>query len=182
MANNNNDFTQKIAEILVKNKAVSSKEAADLQAAFSESDHNIFTDFLYEEGLVDKEQILIALGQYYQVPYFDTDGYFFDHLLLRDFPKDFLLRNNIIPLEIDQNVLVFVAADPSNPDLLSEIGKYAPYDIQFYVSVALDIQEAIKEFYDKSLTDPDDMLDRNDEVLEESEINEIREISDQEDQ
>lgn len=174
------DFVKKISEILVKNKVVSSSEAANLQAAFSEAVHDIFTDFLYEEGLVDKEHLLIALGEYYQVPYFDVEGYFFDHLLLRDFPKDFLLRNSIIPLEIDENILVVVASDPANQDLSPAINTYAPYDIQFYVGIALDIQDAVKEFYEKSLTDPDDMLDRDDEVVEEMELEEIDQLEQEE--
>ena len=105
------DFAQKIADSLVKHTVISEKEARDLQAAFSESDHDNFTDFLLEEGLVDKEHVLIALSEYYQVPYMDVEGEFFDHLLLRDFPKDYLLRFEIIPYEIDQNMMIVVAAD-----------------------------------------------------------------------
>lgn len=61
-----------------------------------------------------------------------------------------MIRNIFIPLEVDQNFLVVVAGEPDNPDLLSIIGKYISYDIQFRTSIKQDIIDAIQEFYDKS--------------------------------
>lgn len=173
-------FIDGLLAALVQKKVVSASEAANFKAAFSESTHDDFTTFLYQEGFVDKEQLLVALGDYYQVPYFDVEGYFFDHLLLRDFPKDFLLRNSIIPLEIDQTILIMIAGDPSNQELLPLINKYAPYDIQLYVGLAPDIQDAVKEFYEKSLTEPDDMMDDNEEILEELEMDDLEHLEDEE--
>ena len=37
----------------------------------------------------------------------DPIGYFFDHYLLIKFPKDFLLRNLVIPIEVvEDNILM----------------------------------------------------------------------------
>lgn len=174
------DFTEKIAGILVARKVISAQEGENLKKSFAESSHDNFTDFLLEEGLVDKENILIALGDYYQVPYFDVEGHFFDHLLVADFPKDVLLRNEVIPLEIEQNVLVVVAADPSNAELLPILGKYAPNDIQCNVGIGLDIQDAIKEFYEKSLTDIDRSDDTYEALEEEEELEEIHQLEEEE--
>ena len=116
-------FAQEISALLAKNKVISAAEAENLQKGFSQSSHDWFVEFLLEESLVDKEEILKALSSYYQVPSFDVAGYFFDHLLVRDFPKDFLLRNNIIPVEIDEDILMIAASDPSNEDLLPRIKK-----------------------------------------------------------
>lgn len=177
-----NDFEKKVCDILVALKAVSASEGHDLQTSFAESDHDNFVDFLIEENLVEKEIVLKALSQYYKVPPFDVDGYFFDHLLLRDFPKDFLLRNEIIPLEIDQEVLMIVASDPSNPELPPALAQYASEDVEFYVGIALDIQDAIKEFYDKSLTEPDDMTDPLEDIEEEEELNDMHELEELEEE
>lgn len=75
-----------------------------------------------------------------------------------------------------------VASDPSKPELLSALGQYASEDIEFYVGIGLDIQDSIKEFYDKSLTEPDDMTDHREDIEEEEELNEIHELEDQEDE
>ncbi|MCL5875765.1 MAG: hypothetical protein M1114_04800 [Candidatus Dependentiae bacterium] len=167
-------FAQGISDILVKQSVISAQEADDLQKSFAQSSHDWFVEFLLEEDLVDKEDILKALSTYYKVPFFDVEGYFFDHLLVRDFPKDFLLRHNIIPVEIDQDILVFVASDPSDQSLLSNLRKYTDDDIQFYVGIARDIEDAVKEYYDKSITDDYDLVEA--EEPEEEENDQIREI------
>ena len=79
------------------------------------------------------------------------------------FPKDMLLRNAIIPLEVDENMMIMVASEPDDPELLFEIGEYVSYDIQFYVGLGRDICDAVKEFYDKS--DTEDTEDEDDETM-----------------
>ena len=76
-----------------------------------------------------------------------------------------LLQNVIIPLEVDENIMVVVTSRPDNPDLLPEIGKYVSYDIQFYVGIGHDICDAVKEFYDMSETEVDDDEDIHEEHL-----------------
>jgi len=156
------EFAEALCAILVKHKAISEAEGRALQRAFKGAQKEIFDDFLLDEGLIEEEDLLRALGEYYQVPPIDVTGYFFDTLLLRNFPKDFLLRNRIIPLETDEDILIVVASNPDNADLLSGIGAYATEDIQFRVGLGRDISDAVKEFYDKSLTDlttDDDLID-----------------------
>ena len=146
-------FAQGLCEVLVKQRVVTEAEGRALGRAFKSSEKENFDDFLLEEGLVDENVLLRALGQYYQLPPVDVTGYFFDTLLLRNFPKDFLLRNRIIPLEVEDDFMTVVAGNPDNPDLLSAIGAYSSEDIQFRVGLGRDITDAVKEFYDKSDTD-----------------------------
>ena len=95
-------FAQEICDILRKNRVVSETEAKALFRSFKNADKETFDDFLLEEGLIEEEALLKALGEYYKVPSVDVTGYFFDTILLQNFPKDFLLRNKVIPLEIDE--------------------------------------------------------------------------------
>src|SRR5690349_13243028 len=141
-------FVEAFTKILSEQNAIKPDEASALKKAFFNRSQEAFDDFLLEEGLVSRTAILNALSQYYDVPAFDVIGYFFDHLLLIEFPKDFLLRNQMIPLERDENILFMIASNPNNPELLAEIGKYVSYDIQFLVGIAGDITDAVKEFYD----------------------------------
>lgn len=155
-------FAQALCEVLVKQRVVSEAEGRALARAFKSSEKENFDDFLLEEGLVDENVLLRALGQYYQLPAVDVTGYFFDTQLLRNFPKDFLLRNRIIPLEIEDDFMTVVASNPDNQDLLPAIGAYTSEDIQFRVGLGRDISDAVKEFYDKS---PTDLIDDNDTDL-----------------
>lgn len=162
-------FAQELSEILVKHRIISEAEGRSMQRAFKNADRDNFDEFLLEEGLVEEAPLLTALSEYYQVPAVDVTGYFFDTELLRNFPKDFLLRNCIVPLEMEDDVLIVVASNPDNPDLLSGMGAYTSEDIQFRVGLARDISDAVKEYYDKSLTDLMDEQDYQDEQLIEEE-------------
>jgi type IV pilus assembly protein PilB len=176
------DFVEAICAILEKNGAITHQESNDLKNIFAKSSQTAFDDFLLEEGLVTKEDILKALSSYYNVPAMDPIGYFCDHYLVTKFPKDFLLRNLILPIEvIEDNILVVLANNPYDEELLPIIGNYVSYDIQFLVGIASEIIETVEEFYDKSLTD----LPLDDELfLEHEEENEakrdIEEISEEE--
>ncbi len=160
-------FEQAIVRILAKQGKVSSEEAQALKKAFKGYSKGLFDDFLLEKDLVDEVDLLRALAEYYQVPAFEVIGYFFDTFLLKKFPKGFLLRNAIIPLEVDENIMLIVASEPDNPDLLASIGEYVSFDIRFRVGFRRDICDAVKEFYDKSDTeDPQDVdarLEREDQ-------------------
>jgi hypothetical protein len=164
-------FAQDLSIILVKIGAIKEDEGKALQKAFKDADHDNFTEFLLDRGLIEEEDLLKALSLYYKVPAFDVVGYFFDHTLLQQFPKDLLLRLGIIPLEVeDDSIMIMVACEPNDPELLPAIGNYVSYDIQFRVGFFRDISDAIKEFYDRSPTDTDtdeDLREEREESREE---------------
>jgi len=146
----NENFEVGFLAVLVELKFVTAEDATKLLAVYHESDIDQFDEFLLSEGIVEQEHLLEALSEYFQVPSFDVLGYFFETHLLRMFPKDMLLRNEIIPLQVDENMMIMIAANPSNPDLLFEIGEHVSYDIRFHAGIGRDICDAVKEFYDKS--------------------------------
>ena len=162
----NENFEVGFLRVLVELKYLEAEDAVKLLAAYNESDIDQFDDFLLSEGIVEQEHLLEALSQYFQVPSFDALGYFFETHLLRMFPKDMLLRNEIIPLQVDTNIMIVIAANPANPDLLFEIGENVSYDIRFHVGIARDICDAVKEYYDKSdVEDPVDEDIREEHLL-----------------
>lgn len=170
-------FESGFLEVLVRLKYIEPEEAIQLLLKYDESDVDQFDEFLLTEGIVEQEELLEALSEYYQVPFFDVTGYFFETHLLRMFPKDMLLRNEIIPLQVDENMLIVVAANPNNADLLFEIGENVSYDIRFHVGVARDICDAVKEYYDKADTEDDEDEDiRKEHIL----VNEFHHLQDEE--
>ena len=172
-------FTQGLAEILVKNKVVAADEAQSMIGMFKDSIKETFDDFLLEEGLVEESDLLKALSQYYQLPSFDVVGYFFDHNLITKFPKGFLLRSAIVPLEVDQNMLIVISSNPDSSGLESAIRDFVSYDVNFMVGLKRDIADAVKEFYDLSPAEVEEDVDlREERRLEqdvESEIDSITE-------
>jgi hypothetical protein len=88
-------FIHSLCEILVKNRALKNRDSKDLQDLFERSTALYFEDFLLEEDLVSKEDLLQALSEYYQMPAVDVIGIFFDHHLVRMFPKDVMIRTSV---------------------------------------------------------------------------------------
>ncbi len=64
-------FVEGLTKILEKRNMVDAQEAQSLKNIFKGANKPNFDDFLLEEGLVDKDDLLNALAEYYQVPAFD---------------------------------------------------------------------------------------------------------------
>jgi hypothetical protein len=178
---NTKTLPQELTDILVRDGVIAPAVGSQLEILFKNSDRASFTEFLIEDSFADRRDVLEALSEYYKVPWFDTQGYFFDHALLNQFPKDFLLRNNIIPIEVDEDILVLVAGGPDNQDLLALIGSYVSYDVRFEVGLERDIQDAIKEFYDEPVNavshEPDDLdWEEDHRLVKEEELLEVDEL------
>src|SRR5262249_46683610 len=141
-------FVEKFSSILHKQGTITADQSKAYKKMFYDRSQEAFDDFLLEEGLVSRPDLLKALSEYYQVPSFDVSGHFFSYFRLHEFPKDFLLRNSIIPLECDEVTLIVVASAPDDGILLKKIGDHVAYDIAFFVGLAQDIQDAVKEYYD----------------------------------
>ncbi len=163
-------FVDRLTDILLKNHVITREEARSYKEQFAGVDHDNFDEFLIDEGLVNKEDLLQALGAYYEVPSIDVVGFFFDHELLTNFPKDFLLRNTIIPIELDGEILIVAAADPDDSTLAPKIEKFVSTAVEFQVGLARDITDAIKEFYEKSVTEVPEDVDLDEEREEQEEF------------
>lgn len=153
------DLAEGLSEILVKQNVITQEKAQALKKLFYESAKPIFVDFLLEEGLVARSDLLNALSEYYQKPAFDVVGHFFDEHYVQMFPELVMVRDRFIPLERDQNMLVVVASDPTNPELLDIIGKYVSYDVRFKVGIAQDIIDAVREFSGYAITQYPEEID-----------------------
>ncbi len=178
---NKETFIKDLTDILVEKHILTSARAQDLQRAYATSAIEEYDEFLLEEGLVAPEDMLIALSHYYKVPSFDVSDYFFDTFYLHKFPKDFLVRNAVIPLEREENILMVVAAEPERPGLASAMRNFVSYDIRFLVGIRLDIIDAVREFYDKAVTQVPEDEDVREEHLESQRANEIMDPDDDED-
>ena len=145
------DIVDALCAIFEKKKLLNVSEISVLKDNFKKQSEVAFEDFLLEEGLLSKEQLLEALSELYQVPSLDVVGVFFEHHLVTMFPKDVMLRNIFIPYERDGDVLVVIAYNPNNNTLSEIIGNYVSYDATYFVGLPRDICDSVKEFFDPSI-------------------------------
>lgn len=169
-------FIHDISQILISKGFLTEKNALEIQYAFHKSPSDNFADFLLEEGFVEREDLLTVLSIYYNVPSFETQGYFFDEILVRDFPKDFLLRHAVIPLKIDSDILFLVAANPTEEDLVAKLSAYTNAEIVIFVGLRESICNAIKEFYDISLMEEEQDEDLRDEFENEQMVDQLSRV------
>jgi len=162
-----NSFVARFVESLIKNDIMKDSEAQSFVKEFKGRAKGNVVSFLLEEGLVEREDILRALASMYSVPSFDVSGHFFNHELLVLFPKDFLVKHCLIPLDIDEDILTVVMSNPEDEKAIEEIGNYVNYNITVNVGIQDHILEAIKEYYDEDVitTDVEELL-RDDEYFE----------------
>lgn len=144
------DFVTGLTEVLVKLKAITPEESESLKHDFKVSPKARFDYFLLEEGIVEKDDLLKALSELYQIPYFDADGYFFNRDLLNLFPQELLERHAFLPIELDGNMMAVVVSDPTIETLREDIGEFITYAIELRVGLRRDIINSIREFYDKN--------------------------------
>lgn len=161
-------FVQRLTSALVKNKVIEVSEAESLVAMFHDRAKGRVDYFLLDEGVVERDDLLEALEAVYQVPSFDAKGYFFDHELLQLFPKDVLISKAMIPLQVDEDILIMIASNPEDEDLLDVIGHYVSYDVEFNVGLRRDVVDAVEEYYDVDLiTEAEELQDGQEDDEEE---------------
>jgi len=156
-------FVQRLTTSLLSNQAITQQEADSLVAMFHDRAKGRVDNFLLDEGMIERETLLKALSSVYQVPFFDVNGYFFEHELLQIFPRDVLINKGVIPLQIDEDILIVIASDPEDPELLDILGNSVSYDIQFNVGLRRDIVDAVEEYYNESIATEDDYDDYDDD-------------------
>lgn len=145
---------EKIDGLLVILRArgvLSPDDEMELKKEFAASDTERFEDYLIDEEIVEKEDLLQALSQYYKVPPFDVMGAMLDHDLLKMFPKNVLMNNKCIPYRVDGDLMIIVAGEPDDENLDEILGESVSYDFQYYVGIPRHIDMMIKDFYDKEL-------------------------------
>lgn len=151
-------FVEAFSNILIQQHLLQKQDTHLLAQEFTNRDDVTYEEFLLEEGLVEKEDLLKAMSQYYGVPAVDVLGEFFEHYLIHLFPKDVMLRWGFIPHYRDNDTLFVIAANPTHPDLPWIINQYIFHDISFRVGFLSDIRETIEEFADTSITpNPNDI-------------------------
>ncbi len=164
-------FVSRIAQALVKLKVMSEAEAESFEKEFSGRSKGRVDEFLLDEGIVDRENLLKALQSVYNMPSNDVRGHFFNHQILMLFPRDFLINKSVIPLDIENDILTIIVSNPEDDETLEMIGNYVPYSVNVLVGIRRDIIDAIQEYYDEDVATAD---------IEDEESNEIDELSDDE--
>lgn len=163
-----------ITKVLVQLNYLTTEDAHALHEAFNKSDVERFEEFLLDEDVVNKEDLLKCLQIYYKLPAIDVVGILFEHDLIIKFPKEAMLNAGFIPYQRDGDIVQIIAARPQDAELPEVISAFVSYESVFMVGIYRDICDAAKEFHDEALTiveedelEEQDIDDALEEVVEE---------------
>jgi len=161
---------QEFATILAQQKTLTEAQSLSLVDDFSDRSIDAIVDFLLEEGLADKEQVLQALSAFYKTPFLDVSGYLFEHNLVHDFPVDFLKSHCAIPMSDENDIIVVITNNPNQEGLKEKVEQYTDSIVECWVGIQQDIFDAIEEFSVKAVTE--DTFEADDQL--EDEENNVR--------
>ncbi len=116
------------------------------------------SEVLVSRGLMAEDDVAFALSQEFDVPLLSSQNGSMrpsdDQDLKKLIPKQFALRNVILPFSRDGNVFTCVMFNPLDVMLVDELRKITGCDINTVVATKSDILRAIEEFYDTTVITP----------------------------
>ncbi|MCC6743306.1 MAG: type II/IV secretion system protein [Acidobacteria bacterium] len=90
------------------------------------------------------EESAASLAARYRLPYVDLRTANIDYGLVERLPVDFLVRNQVIPLDRAGGAQVFAVADPANFELIDELEQKVGQRVEMAIASPLALDEALK--------------------------------------
>jgi type IV pilus assembly protein PilB len=116
------------------------------------------SEVLVGRGLMAEDDVAFALSQEFDVPLLSSQNGSMrpsdDQDLRKLIPKQFALRNVILPFSRDGNVFTCVMFNPLDVMLVDELRKITGCEVNTVVATKSDILRAIEEFYDTTVIAP----------------------------
>lgn len=136
----------------------------DLDRALEEqkrSNHQkLLGEVLVELGFCSEDQIVEALAQAYGVPYARVSPRIADPKTIACLPKEFLEKQQVLPLFIVEGMLTVAVPEPANVFLLEEVERISGYRVQVVAATAHDIRATLQTYLPtESVFVIDDIID-----------------------
>ncbi len=110
-------------------------------------------EILIKLDVIKEEQLVVILGKQLNIPYFNLGTELkpaAEQNLEQLIPKDFALRNTVIPLSRTLRSLTVAMADPLDLILIDNLRKVTACEINPVIATRSDINKAVENFYGKS--------------------------------
>ncbi len=174
----------KLGEILVKQKLITPEQLEKAIEAQKQENARI-GEILIKLGMIKEPDMVAALGKQLSLPYATR----MSGLLapqkeqgLQDLiPKDFSLRNLVLPLSRNMNSLTCAVFDPLDLILIDNLKKMTGCEINLVIATRSDIISGIEDFYSKSslmeVAVRESYESKDEELVEKAELTEEPELS-----
>jgi len=138
--------TNYLVGVLKRTGLFSDEQVAALQEKAKGRETSI-TQLVVGEGLAAEEPFLQAAGQGASPDFYPLGPQVIDKDVLPRLPTKAVFQYNVIPISVENGVLVVATNDPLNAGLLDTLRLAAETRVRLVLSTSDDIAKAAKKFY-----------------------------------
>lgn len=133
-------------DVLVAKGLITSEQKREAQS-FAEARGLLMRDAVVQMKLVDVETATQAYAQQLGLSYVDLNEMTPDDSVLDQVPRSVVKRNSILPLFVDDDVLLVACVDEPEPDLEEELRLRFGVPIRAVLATPLAINQGIAKYY-----------------------------------
>jgi type IV pilus assembly protein PilB len=141
---------RRFGEILLEQKLITEEQFQEA-VHFQKTRGGQISEILIKKGMVKEDDVAFALSQVSGIPFISSRIESIkpveDQGLERLISRQFALRNTVIPLSKDGNILTCAMFDPFDFILIDELRKITGCEVNPVIATKSDILKAIEEFY-----------------------------------
>jgi type IV pilus assembly protein PilB len=139
-------MSQRLADLLLKEKAISPEQLQQAQKAQRETGARLGT-VLVKLGFLTQAEVTNFVSRQYGIPAVDLSYFEIDRAIIKLIPYEVAKRYEILPLSRVGSSLTIAMADPTNVFALDDIKFMTGYNVEPVVVADSEIQEAIERAY-----------------------------------
>ncbi|OGN97278.1 MAG: hypothetical protein A2Y89_06895 [Chloroflexi bacterium RBG_13_51_18] len=138
-----------LGDMLVEEKLITPEQLESALAVQKQKGGKL-SDILLRQGLVKAEELAVVLSIQLKLPLIDLKRHTVQPLALRLIPEEMARKYALIPLDIVNNSLMVVMADPEDIRTIEDVKVQAKMRVEVALGVRSDIERAINIHYRSS--------------------------------
>ncbi len=138
-----------LGDMLIEEKLIT-PEQLESALAIQRQKGGKLSDILLKEGLVKAEELAVVLSIHLKLPLIDLRRHAVQPQALKLIPEEMARKHALIPLDIVNNSLMVVMADPEDIRTIEDIKVQAKMRVEVALGVRSDIERAINIHYRSS--------------------------------
>ena len=138
-----------LGDMLVEEKLITSEQLESALAVQRQKGGKL-SDILLKQGLVKAEELAVVLSIQLKLPLIDLRRHAVQPQALKLIPEEMARKHALIPLDIVNNSLMVVMADPEDIRTIEDVKAQAKMRVEVALGVRSDIERAINIHYRSS--------------------------------
>ncbi|VTR91117.1 type ii secretion system protein e : Type II secretion system protein E OS=Planctomyces limnophilus (strain ATCC 43296 / DSM 3776 / IFAM 1008 / 290) GN=Plim_0410 PE=4 SV=1: T2SE_Nter: T2SE [Gemmata massiliana] len=153
MAKGRGDF----ADILLKKKLLSPDQLSEAESAASSGGLKL-QDAIVKLQYLSANEVMSAMAEHFGMKFVDLKEVQIAKAIIELVPESVARENLVLPLQLEDNTLELITADPTNYDTIQKLQFILNKEIRPVLAVQEQIQEAINQNYGQSETESVDSM------------------------